>query len=260
MVGKYRFSNIIGHSKAIKRIFSLMEQAVKADMDILITGETGTGKDLVAKGIHDHSRRGDKPLIAINYGAVSKEVLFSELFGHRKGAFKGAIEDKAGIFEAAGDGTVILDDIDRMPLDIQLNLINVLNERKVQRMGEYTLRDVSMRIIAISNRDILREVEIGHFREDLYDRLRKFHIHLPPLRERLEDIPLLAEHFYLQLCCQMSIDPDGFGPGVMNMLQKYTWPGNVRELRNEILQACILARHGERIQKHNFSSQINNGK
>lgn len=235
-----------------------MDQAIESDTDILLTGETGTGKDLVAREIHDHSRRGDKSLMAVNCGAVTKEVLFSELFGHRKEAFKGAIEDKAGIFET--NGTLILDDINRMPLDIQLNLINVLKERKVQRMGEYTLRDINVRVIAISNRDIPEEIKMGYFREDLYDMLSKFHIHLPPLRERVDDIPLLAGYFYEQLCCQITIASEGFGPGVIEMLQRYSWPGNVRELRNEIRQACMLAQRWERIQKRHFSSQIRGGR
>lgn len=257
MEGNYRFSNIIGSSDAMQGVFILMKQAVESDVDILITGETGTGKDLVAREIHNHSRRGDKDLFAINCGAVPREALHSELFGHREGAFRSAIEDKAGIFEMASDSTVILDDIDRMPLDAQLILVNVLNERKVQRLGEYSLRDVNVRVIAISNQDLLKSVEIGYFRKDLYDNLMKFHIHIPPLRKRTDDIPLLAGYFYGQLCYQIPMASLNFGPGVMDMLQRYHWPGNVRELRNEIRQACILVQHEERIQKHHFSSRIN---
>jgi DNA-binding NtrC family response regulator len=251
------FPNIIGHSKAIKETFFLMNQAIETDMDILITGETGTGKELVAREIHDHSLRRDKYLFAINCGAAPKEVLLSELFGHQKGAFNGAIEDKAGVFEVAEGGTVLMDDISSLPLDVQPNLLAILKDRKVQRMGENTLRDVNMRVIAISNRDMPREMKTGRFREDLYDRLSRFHIHLPPLRQRLDDIPLLAEHFYRQACSQMLIASDGFAPGVMDMLQRYPWPGNVRELRNGIRQACMLVQHGKRIQRHHFSSQIN---
>ncbi len=260
MGSEYRFPNIIGHSEAIKEIFIFMQQAIETDVDILITGETGTGKDLVAKEIHNHSPRRDKDLFAINCGAFSKEVLLSELFGYRKGAFKGAIEDKAGLFEITGDGTLILDSIDRMPLDTQLNLINVLKKRKVQRLGEYDLRDVSMRVIAISSQDLPGLAETGRFREDLYDYLREFRIHLPPLRERVDDIPLLAGYFYEQLCCQIPMASQGFGPGVMEMLQRYPWPGNVRELRNEIRQACMLVQHGDRLQKYHFSSRLNHEK
>jgi DNA-binding NtrC family response regulator len=256
MDSEYRFPNIIGISKAIKDVFVLMNQAIEMDVDILITGETGTGKNLVAKEIHNHSPRRDNNLIAINCGITSKEALFSELFGHRKDAFKDAIEDREGIFEAVNGGTVILDNIDQMPLDVQLSLVNVLDERKVQRLGEYVLRDVAMRVIAISNQDISREIETGNFREDLYRKLKKSHIHLPSLQERQEDIPLLAEYFYNQLCCQMPKALSGFASGVMDMLQRYTWAGNVRELRNEIIQACMLTPSGERIQKHRFSSHI----
>ena len=256
MCANYHFSNIIGASDAIKAVFALMAKAIVSGSDVLITGETGTGKELVAKEIHCHSPCKDKHLIALNCGAVPKEVLLSELFGHCKGAFKGASEDKAGVFESAEGGTVILDDIDSMPLDIQLHLLAVLTERRVRRTGEDTLREVKMRVIAISNHDMSREVEAGRFREDLYQQLRKFQIHLPPLRERLEDIPLLAEHFYQQAYQQMSRASGGLAPGVLEMLQKYHWPGNVRELRNEIRQACVLAQYGERIQKHHFSSQI----
>ena len=258
MGSEYRFPNIIGHSEAIRRIFILMNRAIETDVDILITGETGTGKDLVAREIHSHSRREDKDLFAINCGAFSKEMLFSKLFGYRKGAFKGAIADKAGLFEITGDGTLILDDVDQIPLDIQLDVVNVIVERKIQRMGEYTLRDVYMRVVAISNQDLPGVVETGCFREDFYNRLKAFHIHLPPLRERPEDIPLLAEHFYEQLCHQTPVAPQGFGPGVMEMLQRYSWPGNVLELRNEIRQAFMLVQHGKEIRKHHFSSQISN--
>ena len=248
---------IIGCSKAINDIFDFINKVIAIDTDILITGETGTGKDLVAKEIHNHSPRKNNGLIIVNCVA-SKEALFSELFGHRKGAFRDAIEDREGVFETVNGGTVILDNIDQMPLDVQLELVNVLNERKVQRMGEYVLRDVNMRVIAISNQDISREVEKRNFREDLYDRLKRFHIHLPPLRERQEDILSLAEHFLMQLCCKMPKDIVGFGSGVMDMLQRHTWFGNVRELRNEIIQAYMLTPNGEHIEKHHFSNHVLN--
>ncbi|MFQ6044288.1 MAG: sigma 54-interacting transcriptional regulator, partial [Candidatus Poribacteria bacterium] len=231
MNSKYRFPNIIGHSDAINKVFDLMEQAAEADMDILITGETGTGKELVAKEIHDKSSRKDKPLLALNCGAIPREALVSELFGHSKGAFTVASEDKAGLFEAASGGVVILDEIGDTPLDVQPNLLRVLEEHKVQRLGETISRDVNVRVIAITNRNLTEQVEAGRFREDLYSRLNRLHIHLPPLRERLEDIPLLAEHFYREACRQTARDLDGLAPDVLDMLQNYHWPGNVRELR-----------------------------
>jgi len=256
MDNEYNFPNIIGHSKVIVEIFALMKKAIDADVDILITGETGTGKELVAKEIHNHSPRRNNSLIIINCGVVSKEALFSELFGHRKGAFKDAVEDREGAFETVKQGTLILDNIDQIPSGIQLRLINVLDERKVQRLGEFILRDVAMRVVSISNQDIPRGIETGNFSKDLYDILSRFHIHIPPLRERREDIPLIAEHFYSQLCCQMPKELGGFAPGVMDMLQRYKWAGNVRELRNEILQACMLTPNGEHIQKQHFSRHI----
>lgn len=259
MDSEYCFPNIIGNSKAIKGIFVLMNQAIEKDVDILITGETGTGKDLVAREIHNHSPRKDKNLLTINCGSFTREMLTNELFGLRKGVYVNADRYRRGIFEAGEGGTVILDDIDQMPLDTQLIMLNVLNERKVQRVGEFILRDINVRVISISNRDMLKEAEAGRFRNDLYEKLDSFHIHLPSLRERAEDIPLLAEYFYKQLCCQISRDVIGFSSDVMEMLQSQHWVGNVRELRNEIIQACLIANHGERIQRHHFSSHIRKG-
>ena len=256
MDNKYHFENIIGDSDAIKGVFALMEQAIDSDSDALITGETGTGKELVATEIHYNSSRKDKPLLAYNCGATPKKLVASILFGHQKGAFTEAIEDKIGIFEAASGGTVILDEVGDTPLDVQPSLFRVLEEREVQRLGETTRRDVNVRVIAITNRNLTGEVEAGRFREELYSRLNRFHIHLPPLRERLEDIPLLAEHFYQEACRQTARDLDDFAPDVLGMLQGYHWPGNVRELRNAIHRACVLVEEGLRIQMHHFSSQI----
>ena len=181
--GKYDFSNLIGRSAAIKEVFALMEDAVDSDLTVLITGETGTGKELVAKAIHYNSPRKDKPLLARNCGAFPKDLIARELFGHCKGAFTGAYEDKEGLFEAASGGTVILDEIGEMPEEAQVNLLRILQEREVQRLGEFELRDVDVRVIAITNRDLEGEMKAGSFREDLYFRLSVFPIHLPPLRE-----------------------------------------------------------------------------
>jgi transcriptional regulator with GAF, ATPase, and Fis domain len=260
MGSNYHFQKIIGSSRAMEGIRIQMEEAIDSGTDVLVTGETGTGKELVAREIHYSSIRRDKPLIACNCGAGTRELMAGELFGHRKGAFAGAIQNKMGMFEAAQGGTVILDEIGDMPLDLQLNLLCVLEGRKVQRMGEYESRDVDVRAIAISNRDLAKEVEAGRFRGDLYRRLKEFHITMPPLRERMGDIPLLAEHFYQEACRQMPKALNGFAPGVLEMLQSRPWPGNVRELRNEIYQACMFVQHGECIQMHHFSPQTNVGK
>jgi len=252
---KYHFDNIIGRSAVIRQVRALMERAIDSGLTVLISGETGTGKELVAKAIHYHSPRKDHPLLDRNCGAIPRELLASDLFGHRKGAFTGAAEDKAGLFEAASGGTVMLDEISEMPEDAQVHLLRVLQERKVQRLGEHISRDVDVRVVAMTNRNLVREVTDGRFREDLYYRLNEFPIHIPALRERTEDIPILAEHF-LQ---ETDKEVDGFAPDVFEMLQGYPWPGNVRELRNEVHRACALVEEGSRIQSYHFSPQVTRG-
>ncbi|MBM3240962.1 hypothetical protein FJZ31_32165 [Candidatus Poribacteria bacterium] len=254
--GKYHFENIIGRSAAIRQVHAFMESAIDSGLTVLITGETGTGKELVAKAIHYNSTRKDQPLMDRNCGAIPKELLASELFGHRKGAFTGAQEDKVGLFEAASGGTVLLDEISEMPLDAQVHLLRVLQERQVQRLGENVSRDVDVRIIAMTNKDLIEEGKAGRFREDLYYRLTEFPIHIPPLRERPEDIPLLAEHFLQEYSQEQKKQLDGFAPGVFEMLQSYAWPGNVRELRNDIRRAAALVEDDERIHLHHFSPKI----
>ena len=253
--GKYDFSNLIGRSAAIKQVHLLMERAIDSGLNVLITGETGTSKELVANGIHYNSTRGNQTPVTCDCGTLSKDLAASELFGHRKGAFTGAHEDKIGLFEAANGNTLILDEIGNMPLDVQQNLLRVLEERKVQRVGETTTRDVDVRVIAITNLDLEKEKEAGRFREDLYYRLNEFPIPLPPLRERREDIPLLAEY----LLREIDKDIDGFAPGVLEMLQSYNWPGNVRELQKTIRLAAAFAEEGEHLETYHFSLQISQG-
>jgi DNA-binding NtrC family response regulator/ligand-binding sensor domain-containing protein len=256
---KYHFENIVGRSAPIKQVYALMEKAIDSGLTVLISGETGTGKELVAKAIHYNSPRKSYPLQELNCGAVPKELVASTLFGYRKGAFTGAAENTMGLFESASGGTVLLDEIGEMPNDAQVHLLRVLQERKIQRIGETQLRDVDVRVIAITNRDIEAEVQANRFREDLYYRLKIFPIHVPPLRQRLDDIPLLAEHFLKKVCRQLNKDIDGFAPEVIPMLQSYSWPGNVRELENEIYRAAALVEEGMKIQTHHFSSQITRG-
>jgi transcriptional regulator with PAS, ATPase and Fis domain len=280
---KYHFDNIIGRSIAIKQVYALMEKAIDSGLTVLISGETGTGKELVAKAIHYQSPRKDRPLQELNCGAIPKDLVASTLFGHRKGAFTGANEDKMGLFEVASGGTVLLDEIGEMPEDAQVHLLRVLQEHKVQRIGETQLRDVDVRVIAITNRDLIAEVEAERFREDLYYRVSVFPIHVPPLRERVDDIPLLAEHFLREACRQQNKKLDGFAPHVMEMLQSYPWPGNVRELEHEIARAVALMEEGPdlrvrspegfrdsdsfgdaenrdlRIQTYHFSSRLTGG-
>ena len=254
--GKYHFENIIGKSIKMREVRALMEIAIDSGFTVLITGGTGTGKELVAKAIHYNSPRKDHPLMDRNCGAIPTELLASDLFGHRKGAFTGAQEDKVGLFEAASDGTVLLDEISEMPLDAQVHLLRVLEERKVQRLGENVSRDVDVRIIAMTNKDLIEEGKAGRFREDLYYRLTEFPIHIPPLRERPEDIPLLAEHFLQEYSQEQKKKLDSFVPGVFEMLKSYAWPGNVRELRNDIRRAAALVEEGERIHIHHFPPKI----
>lgn len=236
-----------------------MERAIDSGLAVLITGETGTGKELVAKAIHHNSPRKDHPLLALNCGAIPRELLASELFGHVKGAFTGAREDKMGLFEAASGGTLILDEISEMPEDAQIHLLRVLQEREVQRLGEHVSRAVDVRIIAMTNRYLVEEVTDDRFREDLYYRLSEFPIHIPPLRERVEDIPLLAERFLQNYLQEHERDLDGFAPDVLDMLKGYPWPGNVRELQNAVRRAAALAEESSIIHTYHFPSQITQG-
>jgi DNA-binding NtrC family response regulator len=252
---KYHFSSFIGKSAAIRQVHALMERAIDSGLTVLITGETGTGKELVARAIHHNSPRKDKPILSRNCGAIPRELLTSELFGHGKGAFTGTNEDKMGLFEAASGGTVQLDEIGEMPQDAQVHLLRFLEEREVQRLGENISRHVDVRIIVTTNRNLAEEVTAGRFREDLYYRLSEFPIYIPPLRELREDIPLLAEHFLKDMDKAL----DGFAPGVFEMLQSYSWPGNVRELRNVIRRATALAEEGKQIQIYHFPPDITGG-
>jgi len=253
---KYHFDNIIGRSTSIQWVYELMEKAIDSGLAVLISGETGTGKELVAKAIHYQSPRKNYPLLDLNCGAMPKELVASRLFGHCKGAFTSADKDQIGIFEAAVGGTVLLDEIGEMPPEAQVHLLRVLQERKVQRIGESQSRDVDVRVIAVTNRDLLAEVQAGRFREDLYYRLKVFPIHLPALRQRLDDIPLLAEHLLQKYRHQNNKDIGGFAPGVFEMLQSYNWPGNVRELESAINYAAAFVETGQHIQIYHFPAQI----
>jgi len=253
---KYQFDSIIGGSHGIRLVRALMEKAIDSGLTVLIIGETGTGKELVAKAIHYNSPRKDGPLLDRNCGAMPRELLASDLFGHRRGAFTGANEDRMGLFEASSGGTLLLDEIGEMPEDAQLHLLRVLEEHKVQRLGEHKSRDVDARIIAMTNRDLVEEVTAGRFRRDLYHRFNEFPIHIPPLRERIEDIPLLAEHFLQEYSEGRKKELGNFAPDVFDVLRSYAWPGNVRELRNAVRRAAALAAEGDQIQIYHFSSEI----
>lgn len=241
------FGDLVGQSAALRQVVSQIDLVAPTDASVLILGETGTGKELVAHEIHRRSRRKDKPLIRVNCASIPKDLYESEFFGHARGAFTGAIKDRAGRFEAAEGGTIFLDEIGEVPLELQSKLLRVLQEKSYERVGEDRTRRADVRIIAATNRDLKREAAAGRFREDLYYRLSVFPIQVAPLRERREDIPLLAQHFVKlavkEIC---SAKPRLTRAGIIQ-LQSYDWPGNIRELRNVIERAVILA-HGGALQ------------
>jgi DNA-binding NtrC family response regulator len=256
---KYDFEKIIGQSDGIRQVRALMERAIDSGLTVLIIGETGTGKELVAKAIHYNSPRKDGPIRDLNCGATQKELVASKLFGHIKGAFTGATADKIGLFEAASGGTLLLDEIGEMPQDEQIHLFRVLEEHAIQRVGDHASRDVDVRIIAMTNIDLLEAAKNGKFRKELYYRLSIFPIYVPTLRERTDDIPLLADHFLQKACEQQGKELKGFAPEVMDMLKAYSWPGNIRELEHEIYRAVALADDDSYIQTYHFSPTITQG-
>jgi transcriptional regulator with GAF, ATPase, and Fis domain len=238
------FGDLIGQSAALRHIVSQIDLVAPTDASVLITGETGTGKELVGREIHRRSARKEKPLVRVNCASIPKELFESEFFGHVRGSFTGAIKDRAGRFETAEGGTLFLDEIGEVPVDMQSKLLRVLQEKRYERVGEDRTRYADVRIVAATNRDLKEAVAAGHFREDLYYRLHVFPIRAVPLRERKDDIPLLARHFVdLSAKDLKCAKPRLTRAGVVK-LQSYDWPGNVRELRNVIERAVILARGG----------------
>jgi len=238
--GKYRFENIIGNSHAMQQVFSRMERIVQTDSTILILGESGTGKELVARAIHYNGPRRDKPFIAINCGAIPAELLESELFGHVRGSFTGAVSDKPGKFETANYGTIFLDEIGTMPIHLQMKLLRVLQEQEVERVGATVRTKLNVRVISATNADLETEVEKGRFREDLFYRLNVIPILIPPLRQRREDIPLLARSFLQRTCKEMNRPIMSLSTEAMRALENYDWPGNVREMENLIERSVAL--------------------
>ncbi len=231
---------IYGESQAIKEIIAVVRQVAPADITVLITGESGVGKELVARAIHGESRRADKPFIIVNSGAIPEGILESELFGHEKGAFTGAIETRKGYFEMADGGTIFLDEIGDMPLTTQLKILRVIETGEFMRVGSSQLRKVNVRVIAATNKNLDEEVKRGNFREDLYYRLRTVNIYIPPLRERREDIPILFEKFVAQFCERNKVAFSGITDDAMQVLISYHWPGNVRELKNFVESILVL--------------------
>ncbi|RKY88382.1 sigma-54-dependent Fis family transcriptional regulator [candidate division KSB1 bacterium] len=234
------FGNMVGKSKAMQEVFELVRKVAPTSSTVLIQGETGTGKELVARAIHQQSPRRDQPFVTINSGALPETLLESELFGHAKGAFTGASRAKEGLFEAADGGTFFLDEISGIGAAMQVRLLRVVQEQEVQRIGETKTRKVDVRIIAATNCDLKNEVKEGKFREDLYYRLNVVSIVLPPLRQRKEDIPLLANHFLKKYASELNKPIEKISSQAMDKLMSYHWPGNVRELENAIERAVIL--------------------
>src|SRR2546428_4842956 len=234
--------DFIGASKAIRDVFEFIESVAQRDVPVMITGESGTGKEVVARTIHRLSRREAKPFVAINAAAIPESLIESELFGHERGAFTGAVATRQGVFEQANGGTLLIDEIAEMPMALQAKLVRVLADGKVRRLGGSYEFEFDARVLAATNRDPLKAIEEGKLREDLYYRLNVVPIPLPPLRDRGEDIPLLVQHFVKEFNTKHHINIEGATDEAMTMLKGYSWPGNVRELRNVIERSVVLAK------------------
>jgi formate hydrogenlyase transcriptional activator len=239
-----RFERIIGNSVALESVLDQVEQVAPTDSTVLIEGETGTGKELIAHAIHNASQRFGRPFIKLNCAAIPLDLLESELFGHEKGAFTGAIAQKIGRFEMADKGTLFLDEVGDIPPVLQPKLLRVLQEQEFERLGSGRTHKVDVRLVAATNRDLVKMVARGQFRNDLYYRLNVFPIVLPALRERREDIPALVTHFVKMFSRRMGKQVDSVPPEVMAAFQWYSWPGNIRELQNLVERAVILSRDG----------------
>ncbi len=251
-----RFDGIIGESPRMRSLFDQLRKVVNTRVTVLIEGETGTGKELIASAVHYWSDRSDALFIAQNCAAMPENLLESELFGHKKGSFTGATDDKKGLFELADQGTLFLDEVGEMPLNLQAKLLRALQEGEIRPIGSNTTKKVDVRIVAATNRDLEREVAEGRFREDLFYRLKVFPILVPPLRERREDIGLLAAHFLNRYAKEFGRSVQGFSQEAMDLLGAYKWPGNVRELENEVQRVVIQADEGALIGPELLSSRI----
>jgi formate hydrogenlyase transcriptional activator len=238
------FEEILAHSAKLKRVLDKVEQVATTDATVLITGETGTGKELIARAIHRRSARASGPLVKVNCAAIPDTLLASELFGHERGAFSGAVERRKGRFEQAHGGTLFLDEIGELPAEMQVLLLRVLQEREFERLGGTQTLQVDVRLVTATNRDLSEDVRAGKFRSDLYYRLNVFPMHVPALRERPEDIPPLVAHFAEKYSARFGRKVSRIEPRTLDLLQSHNWPGNVRELENTVERAVILARNG----------------
>jgi len=239
--GIHAFHNLVGKSDRMRDVYRLLEQAAGLDITVLLGGETGTGKELAARAIHYHSSRKERRFVPVNCGALPPDLVESELFGHARGAFTGAVSAKTGLFEEAEGGTLFLDEIGELPLATQVKLNRVLQEKEIRRVGDNAPVKVDVRVIAATHRNLRSEIQSGRFREDLFYRVNVFPVLLPPLRERPEDVPLLAAHLLEKHARAMRRDISGFDPDALRLLTSYAWPGNVRELENAVERAAAIA-------------------
>lgn len=247
---------IVGNSKVMKEVAYQISLIAESNVSVLITGETGTGKELVAKEIHNLSSRKENPFITVNCGAIPEGLIESELFGHKKGAFTGASDDRIGKFEAAQGGTIFLDEIGELPLMLQVKLLRVLQERQIVRVGDNATIDIDVRVITATNRNLEEEIEAGRFRSDLFYRLNVFQLYLPSLKERGADILLLADYFVRKYSASLNVKINRIETSAIDLMMRYHWPGNVRELENCIERACLLAREEKVIRSHHLPPSL----
>lgn len=252
------FGHVIGHSAGIREVVELARRVAAYPTTVLITGESGTGKEAIARAVHGASPRRDRPFVPVNCGALPEALMESELFGHERGAFTGADRPREGLFAEAESGTLFLDEVGELPLALQVKLLRALQERKIRRVGGGTEQPVDVRVLAATSRELAEEVRAGRFREDLYYRINVVHLHLPPLRARKEDIPLLAEHFLRRHAERLGIAAGPLPPELLPVLARHTWPGNVRELENAIERALVLS--GGDISPAHLPSHVVSGK
>ena len=254
---KYTFDSILGKSRDIKEAIALAQKVASTDVPVLLTGETGTGKEVFAQAIHQNSKRAKKNFVAVNCSSFSKELLESEMFGHKAGSFTGALKDKKGLFEEADNGTIFLDEIGEMAFELQAKLLRILETGEYIKIGETKPTKVNVRIIAATNRNLKTEISENHFREDLFYRLSVFQIHLPPLRDRKEDIPLLTEAFIHNFSKKLSCNIQEIKPDFLNALKQQPWKGNIRELRNTIERSLIVC-NGNSLDIEDLPLEIQN--
>ena len=259
--GQRSFGGMVGTSKAMQEVFRLAEKVAAYNTTILITGESGTGKELVARGIHLAGKGKGDPFVAVNCGSIPENLLESEFFGYVRGAFTGADKDKKGLFEEADQGTLFLDEIGELPLELQVKLLRVLQEQEIRRVGAVKSQAINVRVLAATNRDLAALVKQGAFREDLFYRLNVINIHVPPLRQHPEDIPVLCRFFLDKLVIRLGIEVQGIASSAMGLLMRYEWPGNVRELENVLERALIFTDKNIILPEHlsdSFGAKVQN--